>query len=631
MPVDELERSEDQADPLIGTIVADRYRVEARLGEGAMGAVYRAEHVHMQKQVALKVLHRETSANAEIVKRFEREAIAAGRVVHPNVATAQDFGQLADGSFYLVLEYVSGYSLRELLHREGALAVDRAVRIALQIAAALSAAHQAAVVHRDLKPENVMLVVDAQEGDFVKVLDFGLAKLGQEGSTDTKLTQMGAVYGTPQYMAPEQAAGTEVDARADLYALGVMLYEMLKGEPPFQADQMVALLVKHMTEAPPPLPREIPEELTLLVSSLLSKRAEDRPETAEQVLTELLQLQGGERSVLRTSLGSFPLLHPSLLETEAPRAQEKLAWRAQADHWKERAIALSRERVTWRGRTISKGVIGAGGALVVTGLLLGFAFGGSGEATADPASPLSSTAPQKASVVEPETSNTSVDPELLRVIQAAKDGSAPALYALEQRRDGDRSEDEWIALAQARLMRKNVEPALKAWSAAIEQNSSWIAEKTLLGAARQLADEEPWSRPILEFAAAHLGELGADFLFHVWAKTSLKTEATTLAHELLTSRAVEKKMSESLRVALELRNTEKCEDVKVLLPRVEQHGDDRSLVRLRELEKNRGCGAGARADCYPCLRGDSALRGAISQAAMRAGPRFELNRRFRFR
>src|SRR4051812_15506702 len=189
-----------------GTIVADRYRIESPLGEGGMGAVYLAEHVHMRKRVALKVLHAEWSRSPDIVARFEREAIAAGKIAHPNVAAATDFGRLPDGTFFLVLEYVSGGTLRSALEG-GALETSRALKIVRGIGMAIGAAHAKGIVHRDLKPENVMLLARDGDPDFVKVLDFGVAKVevasvsagaaGTPGTTAAALTKVGSIIGTP--------------------------------------------------------------------------------------------------------------------------------------------------------------------------------------------------------------------------------------------------------------------------------------------------------------------------------------------------------------------------------------------------------------------------------------------------
>jgi serine/threonine protein kinase len=276
--------------PAIGSIVADRYRLEKQLGEGAMGAVYLAEHVHMRKRFALKVLHQDAVSSPELVARFEREAVAAANIMHPGVAAATDFGRLADGSFFLVLEYVAGKDLRWLI-TEGALPVARALDITRQLLLALGAAHAKGVVHRDIKPENVMLV--ARDGaqpsgrDVIKVLDFGIAKVDINSvgeSQGQQLTRMGMVYGTPSYMSPEQAMGEPVDARADLYAVGVMLHEMINGKPPFEGDAII-VIAKQVNEAPPPLvsPRgddAVTAQVRALVDALLAKDRTQRPADA---------------------------------------------------------------------------------------------------------------------------------------------------------------------------------------------------------------------------------------------------------------------------------------------------------------------------------------------------------------
>jgi len=275
-----------------GQIIADRYRLVRKLGEGAMGAVFLAEHVHMRKRFALKLLLPEAMASPEIVARFEREAIAAGNIGHPGVCAATDFGQLADGSFFLVLEYVDGRSLRSVLGG-GALAQARALDIARQILAALAAAHDKGVVHRDIKPENVMLAAAPTGHDVVKVLDFGIAKVDAntlgEGQ-GTNLTRMGAIYGTPAYMAPEQAMGRHIDQRVDLYAVGVMLHEMIAGTPPFDGDGIM-ILAAHVNQPPPPLTSPhgdvLSDDVRQFVARLLAKVADARPTDARTAIAEL--------------------------------------------------------------------------------------------------------------------------------------------------------------------------------------------------------------------------------------------------------------------------------------------------------------------------------------------------------
>jgi serine/threonine-protein kinase len=287
-----------------GAVVADRYKVLGLLGEGGMGAVYRAEHVHMRKPVALKVLHLEVSSQAEIVARFEREAVVAANIDHPNVAAATDFGRLDNGSFFLVLEYIDGRSLRDELAK-GRLEPARALAILAGIVAGVRAAHDKGVVHRDLKPENVMLVERDGDRDFVKVLDFGIAKLdapttapaAEPASGVQALTRMGMIYGTPDYMSPEQALGEPVDARTDLYALGIMFFEMLAGATPWKGSAVTQLRERLLAEAAPEMPDDatlaIDPRFRVLVRKLLARDKEARFQTAAEVARAIDELLAG--------------------------------------------------------------------------------------------------------------------------------------------------------------------------------------------------------------------------------------------------------------------------------------------------------------------------------------------------
>lgn len=625
---------------LVGTLVAQRYQVEALLGSGGMGAVYRARHVHMQKVVALKVLHRETSERPEVVSRFEREAIAAGRIDHPNVAAATDFGRLGDGSFYLVLEYVAGQSLGSLLEEEGALPLPRALAIAEQIAAALAAAHRAEIVHRDLKPDNVMLLDPATrstrpEADIVKVLDFGLAKLERKDADATQLTMIGAIYGTPQYMSPEQAGGGEVDARADLYALGLILYEMLAGKPPFAAEQLMPLLIKQMTEEPPPLPADVPRPVRKVVMKLLEKKPEDRFQSAEELLVALRELgkaaatpdSGRARLPSVTSLPMVPQVVDKLDELSSSARQ---ASRPAVDF----LLRELRKPIEIGGRVAPRW-LPLSALVVVLGVVVTIVAVRGGEPSTGSLQGASGTASGATGDDEddppPRRKPVQLDPALRQVLEAAKNGSDTALYALQQRTDAERSVDEWLALSQALLMRKQVQAGLDAFAGAIAGDELAREEKALLGALRHLADDEAHADAILQFVAKHLGPIAGDFLFDVWSKTSAKTHATTRAFELLGTRGVQKQMSDALRIALDLRAAEKCEQYAKLLPRVEQVGDERTLTPLRELRKERGCGESGRDDCYPCLRKDKALDAAYTQAALRKAPQFPLLRRWRWK
>ncbi len=238
---------ERRRDPLIGTVIDGRYEVHAVLGEGGMGLVYRVRHRVIERLFALKVLRADLSRDEELGLRFLREARAAASISHQNVVQITDFGNLPSGQPYFVMELVSGRSLSALIRKDGSLPASRAVPLLEQMIGALAAAHAAGVVHRDLKPDNI-LVCDTPSGECVKVLDFGLAKVAGQ----SRLTQNGIVFGTPQYMSPEQAAGATIDERTDVYALGIVMYQMFTGCVPFEADTSMGVLTKHLYADPTP-------------------------------------------------------------------------------------------------------------------------------------------------------------------------------------------------------------------------------------------------------------------------------------------------------------------------------------------------------------------------------------------
>ena len=250
-PVPRLSTQDEQR---VGTVIDGRYRLDAIIGRGGMGLVYKAEHVGIRRTVALKLLHTSLAAVPELRSRFEREARAIGVISHANCVDVSDFGELADGSLYLVMEYVDGKSLGDILDRERVLEPRRALRILKHVLAGLGHAHQKGIIHRDVKPENVLLVSQGGDPDFAKILDFGIAKLlSQRVDDGVKLTQAGVAFGTPVYMSPEQALGNPVDPRADLYAASVMAYEMICGRPPFYSDDKLEVLSMHTARPVPPM------------------------------------------------------------------------------------------------------------------------------------------------------------------------------------------------------------------------------------------------------------------------------------------------------------------------------------------------------------------------------------------
>ena len=283
---------------ILGTTLSNRYRIIALLGEGGMGAVYEAEHLLMRNKVAVKVLHKDMSTNSEMAARFQREAQAAAAIDHPNICAATDFGKTANGELFMVMEYLEGRGLDQVLAPMRGIGAWRTVHIAQQICGVLEQAHSMKIVHRDLKPENIMLLEYQSDQDFVKVLDFGVARFRADGE-NTRLTRAGVVYGTPTYMSPEQVIGSDIDARADLYALGVMMYEMVTGRVPFEGKSIHEVMNQHLVDMPVP-PNQaikdkdhppIPRALEALILRLLEKKAQDRLQSATQLREILLDFE----------------------------------------------------------------------------------------------------------------------------------------------------------------------------------------------------------------------------------------------------------------------------------------------------------------------------------------------------
>ncbi|HEX2692292.1 MAG TPA: protein kinase [Kofleriaceae bacterium] len=302
----ELVLEESEPD-LLGAEIDGRYRVLDLIGEGGMGKVYLAEHIEIGKRVALKVLHPSYSRMPDLVERFRREARAASKIGHPNIVDVTDSGTTADGSVYFVMEYLEGVELGSVIEREGALDVARALKITGQICRALAAAHREGIIHRDLKPENIFLVTRDGTADVVKVLDFGIAKTTEaEAARERRLTSPGMAMGTPEYMAPEQAAGRPADARCDVYAVGAILYEMVTGVPPYSGDNFMEILTKKATVDPPPpiqVRGEIASQVSDVVTGAMARSPDDRPQTMEALEYELNKCLAGRGVAVAQILG----------------------------------------------------------------------------------------------------------------------------------------------------------------------------------------------------------------------------------------------------------------------------------------------------------------------------------------
>ncbi|MDB4990166.1 MAG: Serine/threonine protein kinase PrkC, regulator of stationary phase [Myxococcaceae bacterium] len=295
-PTEALPEAGPSKDVLLGTLVDGRYRIDAQIGEGGMGVVYKATHIALNKTLALKILRGEVAKEPEAVQRFMQEAQAATSIGHENIIDIHDSGQLPDGTAYFVMEFLSGHPLNDMIKRGGSIPTRDALHILRQIASALGAAHARGIVHRDLKPDNVFLVKRGELDNFVKVLDFGIAKVG---TSKNRLTRTGMVFGTPHYMSPEQAAGQGVDARTDIYALGVIMYEMFTGRVPFDADTFMGVLTKHMFEKPAPMSDGNSERqlgaLEQITMRALEKKPENRYESMDALVADLDRVSGGGR------------------------------------------------------------------------------------------------------------------------------------------------------------------------------------------------------------------------------------------------------------------------------------------------------------------------------------------------
>jgi serine/threonine-protein kinase len=643
---------------LVGTVLGGRYFIERLIGEGGMGAVYQAEHTHMHKRLAVKVLHPEMSRLPEVVARFEREAMAAAHIEHPNVASATDFGKLDDGSFFLVLEYVEGKSLREAI-AEGRMDLGRALHIMRQIASALGRAHALGIVHRDLKPENVMLVSRDGDSDFAKVLDFGIAKVpvgelvGEHKAPGQALTQLGMVYGTPEYMAPEQALGQAVDPRADLYALGVITFEMITGNRPFEHESKVTLLGMHVTAPIPSMLERVPDanvppEVDAIVRRLLAKEATARFADARELLDALdtvsMQLAARGRiadplppmSMTNQSRASFSNeASPSHVSAvSGPRsalavgptslAQPTTGGHAQHPHGLASLVGASVGQVVknapaWMTpRRLAFAAVGLGGVLLMLAIaMIAMASGG-------PAKPAAS-AVVSAEPPVPTTPPKPPDPAADQVVLEAQGKIDKGDYAT--------AIDELTALEKKAPDRADVHMLLeKAYTgvrngpAAMGEADQWLEADPAAAADLKLQEDvrnaslfhetQDVAFALLE---AHMGMRGIDILYDIayGASGRLYPQAAQRAKASLSKSDVKGRASPALSILLQFRDAKTCDQKHALLQDAGDKGDGRMASMLQPYLSNRGCGFLGRSDCYPCLHKDTALKDAMTEISER--------------
>ena len=642
---------------LVGRVLSGRYRIERLIGEGGMGAVYQAEHTHIRKRVAVKVLHAEMIRLPEVVARFEREALAAAHIEHPNVAAASDFGKLDDGSFFLVLEYVEGNSLRDVL-AAGRLELARALHITRQIASALSRAHALGIVHRDLKPENVMLVAKDGHDSFVKVLDFGIAKVpvgelvGETKSSGQALTQMGMVYGTPEYMAPEQALGQPVDARADFYALGAVTFEMITGGRPYDHESKVTLLGMHVMA---PIPRMaerapdvgIPAAVDAIVTRLLAKEASarfpDAKELVEALDEAMLQLAAATGEVARAGETPPPVLLGQSAHGSAPRIASPAAslpsGRGATEGSANREASVERPsgavfgfvgkslgRVVDgvpRGLTLRRMALAATafGAFVLLGVVMGAngrgvpVTGGPSPAASFPTAGVSESAAAR----PPERTSDAIVSDAQSKIEKGDFATAIEELATVETSDPARASVHML-LERAYMGTRNAREAMREadrWLRAEPDAAADVKLEEDVRNAALLKDSQDDAFVLLE---SKMGTRGVDIVYDIAYGASGRQypQAALRAKRSLDVTSVRARASRALGALLDLRDAKTCDQKHSLLERARDYGDARLLAILQPYEATHGCGFLGRSDCHPCKRKDRLLAEALSAIDERA-------------
>jgi eukaryotic-like serine/threonine-protein kinase len=575
--VEEAGEPSDEDEDLVGTVIDERYRITGFLGRGAMGSVYRAEHVTIRRPVALKLLHASLVSVPEISARFEREAFAIGRIDHPNCVGVSDFGKLEDGSLYLALELVHGRPLADVLESEGRLEPRRALHITRHVLRGLAHAHREGIVHRDVKPGNVVLTERDGDHDFAKILDFGIAKL--EGQAQTvaggeKLTQAGIACGTPAYMSPEQVVGDSADPRSDLYAAGIMLFELIAGRPPFFSDDdHVAILTMH-TSSPPPTLAEIAPEVDVplgvetIVRRALAKQRGDRFASAEAMIEAIDGCLGG-------SLGESP----GAGANGAAREEEAARPRPGSDPGRRRKTSRVRaEAATVLAGRARRAIASSrsparAGALAVAAVALVGALGWWFFIRDRGPSPAAQAAAERLERGDP----------------------AGALAVLD--RDGDaidRDPHAQLQRGHAHAARRERGPAVESYERALELRGALKDDPVLQTNLELFLDA---GEPEVALAAAELliRELGdaraAERLAELASsaeRAELRQGALALAEDLQIDDAVDRTRS----VSLDLAQADACEDRREAVAKLRALGDPAAVPALRGVsrrEDDTGC------------------------------------------
>ncbi len=588
-------------------LLSGRYRLIEQLGEGGMGLVYRGEHVLMKKTVAIKVLHRELTENAEIVARFQREAQAAATLESPYVCQATDFGQTEDGAFFLVMEYLKGQTIQEAIGDLERFPVDQALRLAKQILSALSTAHQQGIVHRDLKPENIMLVPRDDGEDRIKIMDFGIARMlapdDEPADPETRLTRAGMVYGTPHYMSPEQVAGEDVDERTDLYAFGCVLFEMLTGVLPFDGETIARIMGQHVTQAPPTLSESYPDgdfspDLEALIADLLEKAPEARPQTADEVLQRIETLLSPptpvpEKPEVQTS-------SPATITMESISRGAMTTGEATVGSV-ERVVGTSLTAVDhsfrwWQGlRPDHRRVVllATGAALFVSAVLSVVLL----------LIVLQSSDPQEELAVDRQ--NRLDDAAVTAALDDARDGDRTAIEELLEEHPED-AHLRFLVL-QADIESGHDVKILDEIESIFSLDRRYAHDETLISLIIDDLYRSSTEEAAAELLAAHMTPTARAALSEI-ARTASQRSRRNKAYAFLEEHNQIRHFDRWEVLALELRQTSGCTNLREKIQEIERLRNPDALSTLRAVSATprSGCGLLRRQDCIGCIRGDLA-------------------------